>query len=102
MIEYLLLIWFFITHPGMLIFAIALSGEFGFWFVQSLVVWYDWTNETMTLLSPDYIWFWIIVAIIVMVVFGIPFWWMAVSLSKIAKNMAAFLVLRIGQIRKKE
>jgi len=72
MVEWLGLVWFFVTHPGLLLFALALSGTLGFWIVQSLVVWYDWTNETMNLLSPDYIWFWLLIATGFSIFFGVP------------------------------
>ena len=55
--EWIELLWFFIMHPGLVIFALAMSGDFGFRVVQVLVKIYRWCD--MTILDPDYIRLWI-------------------------------------------
>lgn len=87
-------------YIAILLTFLAISGAFGFWIVQSLVIWYNWMNMTATLLSPDYIWFWLIIAFVFIAFLGVPFWWMAISLSKIAKTFASYLALVIGRIKK--
>jgi len=108
MIEWLALLWFFITHPEAFIFALAMSGETGFWIVQQLVKcldfwiiqqlirYYEWVIKIMgPVFGLPYNDFWVIALIIIgfvlCIVFGIPVWWIAISLSKIAKTFADFL-----------
>lgn len=109
MIEWLALLWFFITHPEAFIFAMAMSGETGFWIVQQLVriydhcwlaqklaLFYEWIGKAMgPVFGLPYNDFWvialIIIGVILCIVFGIPVWWIAISLSKIAKTFIDFL-----------
>ena len=82
MIEWLSLLWFFITHPGLAIFALALSGPVGFWIVQQLVIWQRWTERHIVQPLLPYNWFWLLA-------FVIPFFclalWHCIEEHKIRK-----------------
>jgi hypothetical protein len=99
MLEYLQLLWFFIIHPEAFIFALSVSGPFGFWIVQQLVRIYEWVDKMMgPIFGLPYNDFWvialIIIGIILCIVFGIPIWWISVSLSKIAKMFTIYVASR--------